>query len=155
MLTHEHLKSIVDELEILTDEARAYLNPQTGHVITIANEYANLFEVDELDPEEFTGWEQEAAEEARKVLESEDYLLLPSKYEIHEYHIMKDFCLSVDDDRLQEELLNAIHGRGAFRRFKDTAYRHGIEKDWFRFKTEAIQERVTDWLDAEGIAYEQ
>ena len=36
---------------------------------------------------------------------------------------MERFCLSQTDDRVRERLLDAISGKGAFRRFKDLAFR--------------------------------
>ncbi len=55
-----------------------------------------------------------------------------SKYDIHEYNIMEDFVLSIDDNKLSDELYYAIKGKGVFRRFKDLIQRYGIadRKDW-------------------------
>jgi hypothetical protein len=50
-------------------------------------------------------------------------------------------------------LLDKIRGSGAFRRFKDTVYRYGIEKDWFRFKDEAYKEIAVSWLTSYGFDY--
>jgi hypothetical protein len=36
----------------------------------------------------------------------------------------------------REDLMNAVDGMHAFRRFKDTLRRHRIEATWFRFRTE-------------------
>jgi hypothetical protein len=48
----------------------------------------------------------------------EYYLELPNKYDVNEYEIMEEFCLTVSDQRKQDSLLRAIKGKGAFRRFK-------------------------------------
>ena len=40
---------------------------------------------------------------------------------------MQEFHASVESDSIREDLLSAIHGPGAFRNFKDTLRRHGIE----------------------------
>jgi hypothetical protein len=76
---------------------------------------------------------------------------LPSKFDIHEWSIMNEFVCSVRDVVVREDLLRAIHGRGAFRAFKDLAIRHGLETDWYRFKADAITEIVTRWLEANSI----
>jgi hypothetical protein len=66
---------------------------------------------------------------------------------------MESFCLSIPDEKLSELLLNQIRGSGAFRRFKDTIYRYGIEKDWFRFRADAYKEIAIDWLENNDLAY--
>jgi hypothetical protein len=80
-------------------------------------------------------------------------LSLPSQFDIHEYEIMERFCLSLEDERLSDELLYQIRGSGAFRRFNEAIYRYGIEQDWFQFKEQAYGEIAIAWLEDHGIAY--
>ncbi len=68
------------------------------------------------------------------------------------YGVMQDFIPTVRSDRLQEQLWDAIHGRGPFRRFKAVLGRDRKELErWFKFKDEAMCERMIDWLHSEGI----
>jgi len=67
---------------------------------------------------------------------------------------MKRFCDTIEDETLREELLNAIHGSGAFRMFKDVLYRHDIEKEWFAFKNEAFKEIAIQWCKENEIECE-
>src|SRR5207248_3152956 len=48
-------------------------------------------------------------------------LQLPTKFDVHEWAVMRDFSYSVQSDTIREDLLNAIHGTGAFRHFKECA----------------------------------
>ncbi len=66
---------------------------------------------------------------------------------------MKDFCYTVPAQRLRDELLTKIHGSGAFRRFKATIYRRGLEEDWFAFKRTALVSMAIDWLEENGLEY--
>ena len=46
----------------------------------------------------------------------------------------------------------AIHGKGAFRRFKDTLEGYPKERErWFEFLDARSQERVLNWLREEEI----
>ncbi len=45
------------------------------------------------------------------------FISLPSQYDIHKYSIMENFIFVLSDNRIQNYQLNAIRGRGAFRRF--------------------------------------
>ncbi|MEN6446654.1 MAG: UPF0158 family protein, partial [Syntrophaceae bacterium] len=44
-------------------------------------------------------------------------------------------------------------GRGAFRRFKDSIHRRGIEKDWYQYRDERLEEIIIDWLEAKEIPF--
>jgi hypothetical protein len=87
------------------------------------------------------------------VLESDDFVALPDKFEIHEYSITERFCLFLPDEGLRDELLHAIRGSGAFRRFKAAIYRKEIQDDWYRFRNEALKRIATDFLESEGIPW--
>jgi hypothetical protein len=82
---------------------------------------------------------------AKEVISSDDFLLLPSKFDIHEYHIMENFCCSVEGDK--------IRGRGAFRRFKDAIKSHGLEEEWYSFRQETLEKIAIDWLEGNHISY--
>jgi hypothetical protein len=45
------------------------------------------------------------------------------------------------------------HGAGAFRMFRSTTRRLGIEKSWYRFHEEALAEIARDWLEAHELPY--
>jgi hypothetical protein len=84
---------------------------------------------------------------------TDDYLPLPSQYDIHEYEIMKRFCYTVEDDELRDNLLNGISGRGAFRIFKLMIYEHEITDDWYEYRHQAFRDIARDWLENHNIAY--
>jgi len=147
------LQSVVNEMDVLSDEMTAYINKKTGELFTVSEEEASIIEegneADEFIPE----WQREILPKVREVLESDDFVALPDKFEIHEYSIMERFCLSLADDGLQDELLHAIRGSGAFRRFKDAIHRKGIQDDWCSFRDETLKRIATDFLESEGITY--
>ncbi|MDO9557324.1 MAG: UPF0158 family protein [Coriobacteriia bacterium] len=152
MATIVSLRQVVDELDILTDESSVYLNRQTGELYTLPDEVAGMVE-DDADPEDLAEWLGDEVPKVREILESEDWLALPTRFDIHEWAIMDDFARSIDDPELQDELLGAIRGRGAFRYFKDTIHRREIQQDWYDFKTAALAQIAADWLDGHGISY--
>ena len=160
------LRDLVDELQTLSHESHVYLNKTTGKVITITDDdfamARNADEIDEVEEDdevadnlsEYSDLEIDFFQEVKKVLSlDDDYLRLPSKFDIDEYEIMERFCLSISDEKISDMLLGKIRGSGAFRRFKDTIYRYGIEKDWFKFRDEAYKEIAISWLERKGFAY--
>ena len=146
------LKDVVGEMEMQSNESVAYLNKRTGELITLSD-YDLPAAEDEDDTSELPDWQKEMIQKAREVAESDDYLTLPSKYDIHEYRIMEDFCYSIENQELSDKLLCRIKGRGAFRHFKDAVNFMGIEKDWYRFRDSEIERIAIAWLEQNGIPY--
>ena len=146
------LKAVVDEMDLPSEEWTAYLNRRTGELITVTDEDQRLVEND-ADPSDLPEWQQEDVARARTALDSEDFLALPDKFEIHEYSIMEQFCLGVEESALKDTLLRAIRGTGAFRRFKEVVQEHGIAETWYAFRQRALEEIAVEWLEANGVAY--
>ena len=147
------LKSVVNEMDVLGEEWTAYISKKTGELVTVTEEEANIVDTGGEDDEFIPDWQRETLPKVTEVLESDDFVALPDKFEIHEYSIMERFCLSLSDEELQDELLYAIRGSGAFRRFKDAIYRKEIQDDWYRFRDESIKDIAIDFLESEGIAW--
>jgi hypothetical protein len=141
-------KKVADELAALPAEFTAYLNRRTGEVYFVTDEDQRALE--DPDGPLVPHWQREELPKVREVMESDEWLALPSKFDIHEYAIMKQFCLD-----LPETLLDIIHGSGAFRRFKNFVHRYGIQQQWYDYRDREIEAIVANWLDAQGIAHEK
>lgn len=152
MKTLVSIKDVVDEMDVLSDEHSAFLNRHTGELVTLSREELSAAEEND-DIVDYPEWQREMIIKAKEVIESDDYLPLPSKFDIHEYHIMEDFCYAVADDKIREDLLDKIRGSGAFRRFKDAIQMNGIEEDWYSFRQEALEKIAIEWLEANKIPY--
>jgi len=145
-------RAVADEVDLLLDDSwKAYINRRTGELFTVSPDDALAAEGD--DDLGLPDWQREGLPKVREVLGSGDWLRLPSKFDIHEYNIMRQFCDEVDDGERREALQDAIRGRGAFRRFKDLAHRYGIEQQGHDFRIRQIEDIVAAWLDARGLQH--
>ncbi|MEC1697904.1 UPF0158 family protein [Schinkia azotoformans] len=72
---------------------------------------------------------------------------------MNEYEMMEDFCYSLSNDKDRNRLLNAISGRGAFRRFKDEIIYMGIRDEWFEFRDKCYEKVAIEWCKDNGIDY--
>ncbi len=147
------LSEIVDEMDIQTDLFSSHLNKKTGQLTVVSAEEMEYAEYEDDEIPDYVHLEEDSPEVARSILETDDYIQLPTHYEIHEYRIMEQFCFSVGDEALRDKLYSSIQGRGAFRRFKDKIYEHGIEEDWFRYRREAFKKIAIDWCQRNNIPY--
>jgi hypothetical protein len=146
------LRAVADEMEMRMEGMHAYLNRRTGELYGGSDEQLAKAEEGE-DDTELLGWEVEIVHKLREILESSDWIELPRRDTREEYRLMERFCLECCEGRLQDELLSAISGRGAFGRFKDAIHRRGVQEDWYEFRREALATEAAGWLEAEGIAY--
>ncbi|MEO6165835.1 MAG: UPF0158 family protein [Candidatus Binatia bacterium] len=146
------LRDVIDEMEMMSDEATSYINRKTGELITITNEMFSMVE-DPDEAEDAPEWQKELLPKVQEVTASEDFIPLPSKFDIHEWSIMERFARSVADRDVRDELENALHGRGAFGRFKEALHRRGIADAWYRYRDAALEEIAIDFLEAHGIEF--
>ncbi len=147
------LQDVVEAMDLPNEEWTSYLNPNTGEIVTVTDEERRLVEEGKLDDPELPEWQRELLPKGHKALDSEDYIPLPNKFEIHEWSVMERFSSDRANPGQREELLDAIHGSGAFRKFRDAIRRLGVEEDWYRFRQSALEQIAIDWLEAHGIAY--
>jgi hypothetical protein len=149
------LKDIVEALEMQFDEASSYLDLDTGKVETVSQDLlSEAEESDDGEQPDLPDWQKPEWEIAKRIVSTDRFKSLPTKYDVHEWEIMREFADSVEPEKISEELQNAIHGAGAFRYFKETLRRRGIEKKWFEFREEALKQIAREWCEDEGIAWE-
>ena len=165
------LGELVMAFEDATWERNYYLDLESGQVVWISQEtrwqlesiYEETYDPDSEESVELTevlqdydlpDWEKEVLLEADRVerFYGSRYIGVPEADSHEGYRDMERFILTVQDERLQDRLWQAIQGRGAFRRFKDVlAGYYREEKRWYAFQDERIRGRILDWLTSEGI----
>jgi hypothetical protein len=147
------LKDIVDALEMQSDEDFYFLDRQTGKVEFVSRDVLGIAE-DGGTIDDVLEWQEDQFEVAEARLADWDrFEKLPTKHDIHEWEIMREFAESVEPERLSDELQNAIRGAGAFRYFKDTLRRYRREQDWYAFRAAALRQIAIDWCEQNGIEY--
>lgn len=147
------LKEIVSEWVMTSDMVRLFLNKQTGKLYTVSEHDDFDFDDDDDTEDEISEWQRQHRDQLREIEGSDDWILMPAKVTHEEYRIMERFCLS-QDEKLVELLMTAISGKGAFRRFKDVIYRHGLSNAWHAYHDAWATEEIKNWLEVSGIAYE-
>jgi hypothetical protein len=148
------LDDIIDGMECQSDESSSFLNTKTGEVV-LMTDYAMRAAEDDEPLEELEDWERDLVAIAREILaETGQYIPLPTKYDIDEYSIMERFCLSLDNQEISDILCDLISGSGAFRRFKDTIYKYGVEDEWHKYRDNALKEIAIEWCREHNIEFE-
>jgi hypothetical protein len=158
-------------LSTSSQQMEHYLDLETGRVILISEdiqftlreirsemndgesgETRSLEEV--LADRDHTDWKQEMLLDADRIERGYGtrYLLVEQLDPHADYGDMERFISTVEDQRMRERLEIAIHGRGAFRRFKDLIARYPDTQDqWYAYKDARERQQVLEWLGVQGI----
>jgi Uncharacterised protein family (UPF0158) len=153
MATVISLREVIETLEMQGENCLSYLDPDTGEIVTATEEVRRLAEEPEESQDNLPEWQREMVRKVRAILASSRCLQLPDRFRIPEWSIMNEFAEAQHSNQVRQELLEAIHGAGAFRMFRSTIRRLGIEKSWYRFREEALAEIARDWLEAHELPY--
>lgn len=148
------LKDIVDALEMQFEESSAFLDLDSGQVETVSHTLLRAAEDSGDEQPDLPIWQKHEWEIAKRIVSTDRFQELPTGFEVHEWAIMQDFSRSVESGSIRQDLQKSIHGPGAFRNFKDTVRRHGIESSWFAFRTGALKQIALGWCEENQIVYE-
>lgn len=133
------LKTVIEAIEMTSDSFDYYYDKSEGKTVVIAEEL-------------IAG---ESNEELAEMIafESDRFIPFPNKSDIHEYGIIEDFIIQFFNGEVQENLLNSIQCKGAFRRFKDTVIRLGIKQIWYNYRDEEYRKIAVDWCKDNNLDY--
>jgi general stress protein 26 len=134
------LSELCDALEGQNDDSYNVFNKKTGEIHMIWDGM-----VDGEDDEELI----------EELEESEDYIDMPTKYDIHEYEIMRSFVYHLREGKFQDQLFRAISGRGAFRRFREVLEDFGQEDNWYKFRDARYEQIGREWAEHCGVEIEE
>jgi len=126
----QHINEIVDAIDTANDEFRWYYD-SINKILVLASTYdydgEYVFDIDEMESKD-------------------EMIALPDKYDIDEYQMMVDFS-----ETYASELLELLHGKGVFRRFKDAVLSMGIEDKWYAFKKQKLTIIATQWCETHQL----
>ncbi|MDQ0154654.1 UPF0158 family protein [Robertmurraya andreesenii] len=147
------LEQIIEGMEMQSEESRSFLNLKTGEVVYVSREVLTIAE----DDDEYTHlpeWQQDELETAKAIVFTiNEYASLPSSFDINEYNMMEDFCYSLSDHQKRDLLLNSIHGKGAFRRFKDNIQQLEVSDQWYAFRDQKYKEIAIEFCKSKNLDY--
>lgn len=149
------LDRILEALEH-PDDWDCFLDRNTGEVITVTDNEAPYVDEDaegeDGDIADLPEWQRDSILEVRRALRSADLIPLPSRLDVHEWNIMREFSDSRPEPA-RSELLAALHGRGAFRAFRRSLDMLDLRDEWFEHRDAALRKIARDWLNENGIRF--
>jgi len=145
------LRDVVEALDLQSDELTSYLDPDSGEIITFNEEEAVMAERD--DWAHAPDWMREQLPKIKRALKNDRALPLPDRAHIDEWRMMLDFADERANSNIRAQLIDAIHGDGAFRLFRRTIERLGVEEQWHQFRGQAMERFARQWLEENNLRY--
>jgi SPX domain protein involved in polyphosphate accumulation len=130
------LDQIIEAIEMGDDTSESFYDCETGEIVWVSSVTMDTAE-------------QEAIYER---LDEHGFFRLPTQYDRHDYRIMEDFVSSLPSGP-QSHLSRVMHGRGAFRRFKDTVIDMGLDTDWYMWRDDSYRKMAVEWCEENEIEY--
>lgn len=132
-------------------EDQRYLNIKTGEVYFFDEEVVRA--VEDGTEEELLDWQKDEVGAVKEFLSNDDQFIIIPKIESREsYRWMQEFIETLGNDKLSEDLTDAINRSQPFRRFKDILIEYDKENEaWFNFYSNKVKEEATLWLQTSNI----
>ena len=133
-----------------------YLDTQTGDIIIIDSMLRSQWEDEgELVKEDLPQWQQENYDEMIAIfndVDEERYHGIPAVDVGESADIMRDFARTVPNEKIADELFEALQGSKSFRRFRAVLNRYDeVRNEYYNFKEKCYLESLEDWLKELGI----
>jgi len=133
-----------------------YLDTQTGDIIIIDSMLRSQWEDEgELVKEDLPQWQQQNYDEMIAIfndVDEERYCGIPAVDVGESADIMRDFVRTVQNEKIADELFEALQGSKSFRRFRAVLNRYDeVRNEYYNFKEKCYLESLEDWLKELGI----
>lgn len=145
------LRDVVEALDLQSDELSSHLDPDSGEIITFNDEEADIAESDSW--EEAPDWMRELLPKIKRALEDDRMLPLPDRVHIDEWRMMQDFADEQRDCNVRAQLVDTVHGPGAFRLFRRTIQQLEMEEVWRQYRDRAMEDVARQWLEDNNLKY--
>ncbi len=146
------LSDLVETMESQDDESELFVNSRNGEILLFSEEEITIAEGGD-DPDRFPQWQREIIELANEALDNDDFIEMGAAHEIDDYAMMRDFCDSISDVVISDQLHASIRGRGAFHHFRKSVEGLDLLEQWLAFKLEAYKRAAVAWCEENNINY--
>ncbi len=146
------LSDLVETMESQDDESELFVNSRNGEILLFSEEEITIAEGGD-DPDRFPQWQREIIELANEALDSDDFIEMGAAHEVDDYAMMRDFCDSISDVVISDQLHASIRGRGAFHHFRKSVEGLDLLQQWNAFKHEAYKRAAVAWCEENNFNY--
>lgn len=154
-----NVQNIVDELQMRFMDTTVYYNKITGEILNVQDDDFRIVEDDDFESniQDYPEWQREHLKNVYDLIynDIENYITLPSNFEIKDSDIMKEYIETVSNSTKQRQLENCMWQKGMYRKFKDKLIEIGLEEDYYKFYNERLKEIVIEWCQDNNLEYKE
>lgn len=129
------LSSLVYEIDMIGNDGTLYMNTKTGEVLARSEILDDGFDDETLEAFE----------------DDEAWVAVLSSFDLNDFETMRRYTNRVAGPAASKELSEAMHGHGAYRRFRDVIHRRGLQKEWNEYREMRRADTVRALLQQKGI----
>lgn len=152
------LKAIVEAMESQDDGQKTFINLKTGELVLYTHEefgdtdyQMDDYDEDYYDDDEIPSWQKESYDLENDILGSDDYLPLPDLDESNLYHLMEQFCHSLPEGQMKDQLTDLVQDDGKYDHFVTNLEAEGLADQWLQFRENAYFDIARDWCEENGL----
>lgn len=153
------IQKIVDELQMRFMDTTVYYNKITGEILNVQDDDFRIVEDDDFENniQDYPEWQREHLKEVYNLMynDIDNYIALPSYFEIKDSDIMEEFIEKVSNFNKKRQLENCMWQKGMYRKFKDKLIEIGLENDYYKFYDEKLKEIAIEWCNDNNLEYEE
>ncbi len=153
------IQKIVDELQMRFMDTTVYYNKITGETLNVQDDDFRIVEDDDFENniENYPEWQREHLKNVYDLMynDVDNYIALPSNFEIKDSDIMEEFIENVSNANKKRQLENCMWQKGMYRKFKDKLMDIVLENDYYEFYDEKLKEIAIEWCKENNLEYEE
>jgi hypothetical protein len=142
--------------DLCRESSDYYFQKTTGKVIVLPKGVIRFLTQESVDgrKDHVTDWDASMIPVARQIIleGSMDFARIPEAFGQPEHSWMKEFSGTIRSAKLKQQILQALRGRGACKRFKEILKEFPEEsRQWSHFRSRCWKEKIQTWLEQYGI----
>lgn len=146
------LNDVIECIEFEGEFLNHYYNKKTGVIIYVEDESTATYKAEDISNlEKFEEWEKELIISLHDFKENPDeYIQLPTKDEIDEHGMMIEFCRSIKEEEVRNNILS---NKESFRELRESIENSGLISEWYDYREDAERKIAIKWCEDNYIAY--
>lgn len=139
------LNDVIEAIEFEGELLTHFYNKKTGVIMYVEDSSTATYKAEDIERiNDFEEWEQELIKSLYDLKENpNNYIQLPDQNQLDEYKMMVEFCKTIDDIEIKNNL----------RELKEEIERKGHLSDWYDYREELEYNIAKNWCEKNNIEY--
>lgn len=139
------LNDVIEAIEFEGELLTHFYNKKTGVIMYVEDSSTATYKAEDIERiNDFEEWEQELIKSLYDLKENpNNYIQLPDQNQLDEYKMMVEFCKTIDDIEIKNNL----------RELKEEIEIKGHLSDWYDYREELEYNIAKNWCEKNNIEY--